>query len=226
MRYRSPQDGSPIDLQWFENVHQKRSASEALMSDTGAIVSLLCSVCNETNPCAFGNTFDLDGKCDCANGEKGALCEAAPLADGKCDIFFNTIDYDYDGGVFCNVTAPEIRSCINKGVCGNDGYCNCENSGSTGKFCEVTPETDGTCNPYFNKVEYDYDGGDCCHVNATGVRSCMHEGTCNMADGSCICANGASGTFCEITPVNDGKCDPYFNQEQFEYDGGACCRET
>ena len=54
----------------------------------------------------------------------------------------------------------------------------------------------------------------------------MHEGTCNMADGSCICANGASGTFCEITPVNDGKCDPYFNQEQFEYDGGACCRET
>jgi hypothetical protein len=54
---------------------------------------------------------------------------------------------------------------------------------------------------------------------------CYHGGTCTP-DSTCECENGGSGTLCQETPVGDGECNPYFNTDIYDYDGGDCCGGT
>ena len=54
---------------------------------------------------------------------------------------------------------------------------------------------------------------------------CLFEGVC-QSDGRCACKNGATGSFCDIAPLNNGQCDQYFNNQAFEFDGGDCCGGT
>ncbi|KAL3935200.1 MAG: hypothetical protein SGBAC_009231 [Bacillariaceae sp.] len=51
---------------------------------------------------------------------------------------------------------------------------------------------------------------------------CLYDGIC-LDDGTCDCSHGASGKLCEIKPLGDGACNPFFNTAPDEYDGGDCC---
>ncbi|CAJ1952897.1 unnamed protein product [Cylindrotheca closterium] len=62
-----------------------------------------------------------------------------------------------------NVTNP----CDNGGICTSARICDCINGGS-GELCQDKPLGDGTCNLYFNKEEYGWDGGDCCGESCEG----------------------------------------------------------
>lgn len=54
---------------------------------------------------------------------------------------------------------------------------------------------------------------------------CRYEGTCK-ADGTCECNHGTNGTLCDIKPLGNGVCNPYFNKDVEGYDGGDCCAAT
>ena len=51
---------------------------------------------------------------------------------------------------------------------------------------------------------------------------CAFGNVCD-GNGNCICENGETGSFCQISPVGDGQCDQFFNKRAFGYDGGDCC---
>eukprot|EP00977_Amphora_coffeiformis_P027152 scaffold34585_cov221-Amphora_coffeaeformis.AAC.3 len=48
---------------------------------------------------------------------------------------------------------------------------------------------------------------------------CTNQSTCN-------CATGASGALCQVPPLGNGLCNPYFNTMSFAFDGGDCCEST
>jgi len=54
---------------------------------------------------------------------------------------------------------------------------------------------------------------------------CRFEGVCR-ADGTCDCKHGATGKLCEIKPLANGICNPFFNKGPDAYDGGDCCVST
>jgi hypothetical protein len=49
---------------------------------------------------------------------------------------------------------------------------------------------------------------------------CQWNGTCGD------CPNGSSGTMCQIAPTSNGKCNTYFNNVAYDFDGGDCCENT
>ncbi|CAJ1943609.1 unnamed protein product [Cylindrotheca closterium] len=51
---------------------------------------------------------------------------------------------------------------------------------------------------------------------------CSFGGIC-LEGGVCDCINGGSGALCTHVPIGDAVCHPYFNSEQFGWDGGDCC---
>ena len=51
--------------------------------------------------------------------------------------------------------------CFFDGVCTNTKICQCK-TGSYGKLCQVPPTGNGNCDTFFNKIEFNFDGGDCC----------------------------------------------------------------
>lgn len=53
---------------------------------------------------------------------------------------------------------------------------------------------------------------------------CFFESTCNS--GKCTCLDGLSGSLCQVLPTSNGHCDEFFNERQYNYDGGDCCVET
>lgn len=54
---------------------------------------------------------------------------------------------------------------------------------------------------------------------------CRFEGVC-LADGTCDCKHGATGKLCEIKPLANGICNPFFNKGPDDFDGGDCCVST
>ena len=44
-----------------------------------------------------------------------------------------------------------------------------------------------------------------------------------MEDGTCDCVNGGSGALCAQVPAGDAVCQPYFNTQEYAWDGGDCC---
>ena len=64
-----------------------------------------------------------------------------------------------------------------------------------------------------------------CAICNNNTNPCLNGNTCNAA-GKCECRNGETGPLCQIPPTGDGKCDQFFNNAEFNYDGGDCCRPT
>ena len=54
---------------------------------------------------------------------------------------------------------------------------------------------------------------------------CFYDGIC-QADATCMCSEGSEGGLCEVPPVGNGRCDPFFNTVTFDMDGGDCCEAT
>jgi len=68
----------------------------------------------------------------------------------------------------CGVCNSETNPCFNEGLCSEGGSCSCRH-GASGTFCEIPPVGDGVCQDYFNKEEFEYDGGDCCASTCSGI---------------------------------------------------------
>jgi len=69
--------------------------------------------------------------------------------------------YIIDVELICASCDYDTNECLNDGICRTDGMCECEN-GATGDWCQVQPTYNGHCDTYYNKHEFNYDGGDCC----------------------------------------------------------------
>ena len=95
-------EASPTRLGW-NTVEKAASLSEATVFPVVNRVELLCAVCNDRNPCSYGNQC-VEGKCECSNGATGLLCHIAPNGNGNCDPFFNTPEFGYDSGDCCQLT--------------------------------------------------------------------------------------------------------------------------
>ena len=54
---------------------------------------------------------------------------------------------------------------------------------------------------------------------------CFFNSTCN-SNGTCSCSDGLSGTLCQVLPTSNGRCNEYFNNHEYTYDGGDCCIDT
>jgi hypothetical protein len=101
--------GTPLGLQWYHPRYEENAAnynfpSADLTRPEGAVFG--CARCStESNPCYFeGECHDGNGTCACAHGATGGLCRDTPLGDGVCNPYFNTEEYDYDGGDCCGAT--------------------------------------------------------------------------------------------------------------------------
>ena len=69
--------------------------------------------------------------------------------------------YIIDVELICASCNDDTNKCLNGGICRNDGMCKCEN-GASGDWCQIQPTYNGHCDTYYNKHEFNYDGGDCC----------------------------------------------------------------
>ena len=106
--FRSPDDrfSSPFNLKW-EIVTNQENLSNTLVATPTVPVFLLCAKCDGGNncfndgECVAGGAFD---SCNCKHGATGTLCQLPPTSDGNCDKFFNTAEFDYDGGDCCEAT--------------------------------------------------------------------------------------------------------------------------
>ncbi|CAB9500303.1 expressed unknown protein [Seminavis robusta] len=63
-----------------------------------------------------------------------------------------------------------------------------------------------------------------CHVCEESSNPCLYDGKC--LEGECGCSLDSFGSLCEVPPVKNGHCDPYFNTPEFKMDGGDCCEST
>lgn len=64
----------------------------------------------------------------------------------------------------------------------------------------------------------------CAECNST-TNPCYYDGICQVSS-ECKCSDGSEGGLCEVPPIGNGRCDPYFNSVTFDMDGGDCCRAT
>ena len=72
----------------------------------------LCATCNAaSNPCLLGGTCSKNNntRCDCITGSSGTLCQIAPTGDGRCNHYFNTEGYGWDGGDCCPETCKSAK---------------------------------------------------------------------------------------------------------------------
>jgi hypothetical protein len=68
--------------------------------------------------------------------------------------------YIVDVELICASCNDDTNKCLNEGICRN-GICECRNN-ATGDWCQVQPTHNGHCDTYYNRLEFEYDGGDCC----------------------------------------------------------------
>jgi len=101
--------------------------------------------------------------------------------------------YIIDVELICASCNDDTNKCLNGGIC-RSGTCDCEN-GATGDWCQIQP-TYGHCDTYYNKHEFEYDGGDCC------------ESTCVSTD-KYTCGKDESGIVDMGYPQCNIKTEPY-----------------
>ena len=127
---------TPIGVNWFGAQAQGISTVGIQAADPNrpSEAVLLCAVCNNiTSPCQLDGIC-IAGTCECRTGSSGPLCQVTPDGNGLCDFFFNTPEFDYDGGDCCEATcvSTEYFSCGNGiiektvGAFGYVGFANCE----------------------------------------------------------------------------------------------------
>ena len=103
--------------------------------------------------------------------------------------------YIVDVELICASCDYDTNECLNGGICRTDGICDCRNN-ATGDWCQVEPTYNGHCDTYYNKHEFNYDGGDCC------------ESTCVSTD-LYTCGKDESGLVDMGYPQCNSKTDPY-----------------
>lgn len=109
--------------------------------------------------------------------ENPACAPASFCGDGWCDEEVNTLECGWDGGDCC------VETCVNDEttdlICGSGGY-TCKNGAYATPLSEeclskpqLVPEFvgDGFCDKvgYYNSIECDFDGGDCCQDTCVGA---------------------------------------------------------
>jgi len=132
----TPSDAvTPLAVEWFQ-ADTKKSKMGIQIADANRALDmiLLCSVCNDvTNPCRYDGSC-VNGSCNCSVGSSGVLCQIPPIGNGRCDVFFNSARFNYDGGDCCESTCKSSQQY----ACGKDptglvdiGY----------NFCQEPPNT-------------------------------------------------------------------------------------
>ena len=81
-------------------------------------------------------------------------------ASDKYAGIYQTTAKAIDTLIICTTCDDVKNPCFYAGAC-RTGKCDCINGGS-GTLCQISPDKDGSCNPFFNTPEFAYDGGDCC----------------------------------------------------------------
>ena len=127
-------------MSWYQ-AQLKKGVSEVQGPDwTKPIDSkMLCATCsNETNPCLFGGVCMDDYQCKCTEGSSGKLCHIPPTGNGECNPYFNTPEFDFDGGDCCKQTCVStLQHSCGEGVIGQSfgidaygyvGFPNCKES--------------------------------------------------------------------------------------------------
>lgn len=122
---------SPIDLVFFQAIaiqdggKTEIQAPDKIESDA----RLLCAVCNnKTNPCAYDGQCTGEGSCFCPMS-RGSLCEVPPVGNGFCNSYYNTPEFNWDGGDCCSQTCKpgEEYACgMDTTGYGSLGYHNCK----------------------------------------------------------------------------------------------------
>jgi hypothetical protein len=102
--------------------------------------------------------------------------------------------YIIDVELICASCNDDSNKCLNDGIC-RSGTCECRNNAS-GDWCQVQPTADGHCDTYYNWLEFEYDGGDCC------------ESTCVSTD-KYTCGKDESGIIDMGYPHCNIKTEPY-----------------
>ncbi|CAJ1933061.1 unnamed protein product [Cylindrotheca closterium] len=104
----SPEDAtSPEGLLWYRPlVKQRGKAIEGVDLKSIAPFRFLCASCDDdTNPCLYSGICRPGNKtCECPSGSSGRLCQILPTGNGRCDPYFNSREFSYDGGDCCKQT--------------------------------------------------------------------------------------------------------------------------
>lgn len=110
----------PVQMYWYmarpkSTVHPRDVQGVDRAVEAMSAV-LLCSVCNDMSNICLNDGTCVDGKCECAIGSYGSLCQVPPIGNGRCDPEYDIPKYNYDGGDCCEST------CVSGDVfhCGKD----------------------------------------------------------------------------------------------------------
>lgn len=121
---------SPIGIRWYfaDFPQDGMQSATTQVLDAGFV----CAECSEEhNPCYYDGVCGDLGLCECSEGSSGSLCENPPVGNGRCDPWFNRLQFNMDGGDCCRAT------CISSPdyICGTDetgflatGFTFCESS--------------------------------------------------------------------------------------------------
>ncbi len=143
---RADLSAHPLGLEWHpaldvNNENDNGNVVQGPDLSRSVDVQLICATCvNQTNPCFFEGTCQA-GRCDCAHGASGSLCQIPPVSNGRCDIYFNDPGFEYDGGDCCE------SECVSQEfTCGKDetgyidiGYSQCKSTESNQWLPSGTP---------------------------------------------------------------------------------------
>jgi hypothetical protein len=95
------------------------------------------------------NGFDGEKKTERSDGEPAVGIQIAERALPSDAVFMCAICH--------NISNP----CFYDAECRNDGHCECV-TGSSGVLCQLAPNRNGRCDPFFNDKVFNDDGGECC----------------------------------------------------------------
>ena len=163
------------------------------------------------------------------------------VGDGKCHpLLMNQTICNYDGGDCCEKNATGNRVCEpfnNFPLCSSNydgGDCRPPNIKEWPK-CLHNPSliADGICDDHLkNKIECNYDGGDCCDEYKLANGKCEgfnNFSTCENYDkGDCRPTSKTEWPGCIFNPqyIADGICFDHFKtKKECNHDGGDCCDE-
>eukprot|EP00985_Skeletonema_marinoi_P011044 scaffold5207_cov84-Skeletonema_marinoi.AAC.8 len=79
---------------------------------------------------------------------------------------------------FCAVCNNNTNLCSYGAVCQLDDICGYCPNDSSGTMCQIPPTSNGHCDPYFNNINFGFDGGDCCEstCRSTPENTCGKSG--------------------------------------------------
>ena len=108
---------TPISIRWYSASPKVDNEVQTANVNKPLDTSLICTHCQgDSNPCFYEGICLADQTCHCTTGSTGTLCQIPPTSNGFCDEYFNTNEYNYDGGDCC------ANSCASSDdfICGRD----------------------------------------------------------------------------------------------------------